>query len=79
MRLEHISGPTGNCSRGGDVTRSEHGRGKPALVLRRDGAGALLSECLTQVLRRQSDFFAELDQLFFGELLTRFGVRGRAL
>ena len=79
IAFEHVGGLAGYRAGGGHATRSEDARGEPVLVFRRHGTRALFGERLPEILRRQSDFFAELDQLFFGELVAALGVGGCAL
>ena len=48
--------------------------GEPALVAGQNRARSLLGHRLTQILRRQADFLAELEQLLLGELARGFAA-----
>src|SRR5262245_20827935 len=67
-RGEHFACFPRNRSRRAHSTRAEEIRGETAFISRKVRSRALLGQGLPQMLRRQPDFFAELEKLILREL-----------
>src|SRR5206468_5115639 len=65
-------GPPRHRARGAGADGSK--QSGPRILGPRDRSGALFGQRLPQMLRRQSDFLPELDQLLFSELVGLAGV-----
>src|SRR5262249_8265254 len=61
-------------SRRADARRADEPGKHPALVFGKPRSRPLFGQRLPKVLRRQADFFSELDQLVFGEFFAGIGV-----
>ena len=70
-RREDVSRFSRNRPCRANATRTEEACRKSALVFRHGRSRSLLSERLTQMLRRQTHFLSEIEQLILAELLDR--------
>src|SRR5438067_1437489 len=69
--LEHIARSSGNRPASADTSAAEQLGAQSALVRRESYSRAFLSERLTEMLRRKSNLFAQLENLRFGEYFLR--------